>query len=247
MNYQIRNGGHNYDLLTISYADQAFVIRAFQRYTGSIEDKTIINSDNFYGDLASYPTNSSIYVHQGTTYVLRWYRQLSFDENQLQAGGTYAVVKDIETCRVLRLDSAKYPDTNISDWKWMRMRSYKPMIVFHVVNDNKTFESINWKFCLNGDFESTAIAFNGQIESTIYDYKDVSIIPEFECLRTENTVTISANDPTVAGPLHFRCIIGTLPVQTVWYDHPIQLTIDDDTHFDVMFGYNMVVNDNGFA
>ena len=247
MNYQIRNGGHNYDLLSISFANQTFMIRAFERYTGSIEGRIIINSDNFYSDLNNYPTDSAIFVYQGTTYVLRWYRQVGFNEDQLQAGGTYAVIKDIDTCRVLRLDTAKYPDLDISDWNWIRMRSYKPMIVFHVFNDSKTFESVNWKFCLIGDFESTAIAFSGTIEPTIYDYKDVTIVPQFECLRTENTVTISANNPTAAGPLNFRCINGSLPMQSIWYDHPIQLTIDDNTHFDVLFGYNVVVKDNGFA
>ena len=245
MNYQIRNGGHNYDLFTISFNDGSLMIRVFNRYTGSIEGKTVINNDNYYSDLTAYPNFSSLYIHQGYTYELQWYKQVSFDEHQLIAGGTYAVVRDIDACRIIRLDASKYPDLDISDWKWVRMQSFKPMIKFHIRNNSKQFNSFEWAFALNGEFESTAFVLNDTIESTVHNDNEVSILPQFEYSVNDRTLTI-ISDSDVNGKLNIINKIGNIQQHQIVMQNglaTVQLP-SEPVCCDVLFEYNKVLEIN---
>lgn len=246
MNYQVRNSGHQYDLIAVSLSGNILMFRAFKRYTGTLDGMTIINNDNFYSDINKYPTQTSLIVFNGITYCLDWYRQLSFEENYLVSGGTYAVVKDDNTCRVLRLDLDKYPDTETSDWKYVRSRSYKLMVKFHLINNNKSWDSINWVFYLNGEFESTAFMFNGNIDSTIRNDIETYIFPEFTySISNDRKLTLST-DTSVSGKLKIEEEIGNLPkkkYELINGNAVIDLP-NTPVKFDILFGYNKILEIN---
>ena len=201
MNYLVKNANHGYDLVNISISGTVAMLRLFRLYTGTTDGRPTIPRDGLETNITEYQGMSILTDTDGKVYMLNWYRKIEFTENQLQVGGTYAVVTNDTFNYVIRLDAEKYPDLEISDWKYIRSRSLRPIVKFTVCDSNLlNCEKI---YYLNSNVGSTKFITPDIIDaSEVYEDKDVQLVPDCVVVFNGNTATISV-DPAVNGCLRF--------------------------------------------
>lgn len=198
--YRIKNANNRIDLICASYNDTQMVIRLFGLYNGSTDGLTVIPREGLESDLSEYQGGELLVDMDGSKYTQRWTRKVSFEENQLQAGGVYMLVTNDTSSYIFRIDQEKYPDLDISHWKFIRSRSLRPILKFAVTKPNQTFAEMPKCYYMSSDETSTKIISKDQIESGLFEDKDILLLPEFTTNVTNTTFTVNTNS-SVSGPI----------------------------------------------
>ena len=190
----VKNANHGFDLINFSFQGTASTLRLFTLYSGTTEGMNTIPREGLETDLNEYQ-GGSILTHDGQNYRLAWYRNFNFDEDQMQAGGTYALVTNDDEIYIIRLDAEKYPDLDISDWKWIRSRSLRPILKFSVTKDQQNLLTVSKVYYLNSGLNSTKIVSPDSItDSTLYEDGDVKLLPEFTLISGTAACTVNTNE-----------------------------------------------------
>nr|DAH47937.1 MAG TPA: hypothetical protein [Caudoviricetes sp.] len=194
----VKNANHGFDLINFSFQGTTSTLRLFTLYSGTTEGMNVIPRENLETNLNEYQ-GGSILTHEGQNYRLAWYRNFNFDEGQMQAGGTYALVTNDHEIYVIRLDAEKYPDLGVSDWKWIRSRSLRPILKFAIVKDQQELLTANKIYYLNSGANSTKIISPDTItDSTLYEDSSVNLLPTFTLISGTVHCTINT-DASVNG------------------------------------------------
>lgn len=197
----VKNANHGFDLINFSFQGTASTLRLFTLYSGTTEGMNTIPREGLETDLNEYQ-GGSILTHEGQNYRLAWYRNFNFNEGQMQAGGTYALVTNDDEIYIIRLDAEKYPDLDVSDWKWIRSRSLRLILKFSVTKDQQNLLTANKVYYLNSGLSSTKIVSPDSItDSTLYEDGDVKLLPEFTLISGTTACTVNTNE-NVNGTAH---------------------------------------------
>lgn len=176
--YYVANANHKFDLVNVSHTNDTIVYRLFKldnQATG-----TEIPFEGLENNITEY-SSGSVLTYNGNKYRLIHYRSLNYSNGQLQCGGTYVVVTNDQFEYVIRVDSDKYPDINVSDWKYMRTRSLRPIFKFTITQNQQSWETINKVGYLNNDEQSTVFLTGDMFDSTIHNSDDeVTTLPSFD-------------------------------------------------------------------
>lgn len=241
----IKNANHGFDLINFSFSGAHSTIRLFTTYSGTTEGMNVIPREGLETNLNEYQ-GGSILTHEGQNYRLAWYRNFNFDEGQMQAGGTYALVTNDHDIYIIRLDAEKYPDLGVSDWKWIRSRSLRPILKFAVTTPNQDILTINKSYYLNSGADSTKIISPDTIsDTTLHQDNEVSLLPEFTLIQGTAACTFNTNT-SVNGTLHFvnkvNLVIDDKCEVTNGVGNVAFTTIDQSkpASCDVLFGFTKV-------
>lgn len=191
--YFIKNSSNNIDLINISQSDDAIMIRLFGRYNGPTDNLTAIPRQGLETNMTEYPGGSLLTDTDGTNYTQRWVRSLKLEENQVQVGGTYLFCTNDDKNFSFRLDANKYPDLEISDWKWIRCHSLRPIVKFTMTHPGQNFSSMNKCYYLSSGVGSTKVITSDVFVDGIFEDKDVSLIPAFTMISGTAAVTLNTD------------------------------------------------------
>ena len=241
----VRNANHKYDLVNISYDSNMLVFRLFEAYYGPTDGMNTIPANDLIHNTTEYQ-GGSILTYEGQNYRQIWMRNQSFEENQIHAGGTYMLATDDVSTWLFRLDAEKYPDLEISDWKYARSHSLRPIVKFILTKNNQNGTDIQKVYYLNSGIGSTKFIVPDTLdESTTYEDKDISIVPEIIVVEGQSAITFNLNS-SVAGELHFANQKNLITPSAADIKEGVasisiqKLNESLPASFDVLYGFNYV-------
>lgn len=192
-NYLVKNSSNSIDLINISQSDDVIMIRLFDRYNGPTDSLPIIPREGLEINITEYQGGSLLIDTDGTNYTQRWNRSLKFEENQVQVGGTYLFATNDKMNFSFRLDADKYPDLEISDWKWIRSHSLRPIVKFTMTREGQKFSEMSKCYYLSSGMGSTKFITLDTFEEGVYEDKDIKLIPEFTATLNGTSCTVNTN------------------------------------------------------
>lgn len=247
-NFYVKNANHGFDLISISYNAQSFLIRSFKS-TDSIEGLTQIPLDGLTHNMNQYGDGHYL-QYNGSNYRLCSSLSLTKDYGEVQVGGVYIVymINELEL-GCLRLDSAKFPDLEIYDWRYLIKQGYKPILKFCLSNDNQAFTSIPKVYYLNATSKDSPVYITDDDLENVGVYTDgqTNVLPPFSYTVQDETITITS-DADVSGKL--RIINNTnivtdstytLNAGSVVIANASKRNAMQDGTFDVLYGFSKVL------
>lgn len=242
MNYLVKNANHKAQLMSVSTTADELMLRLWARYDDPIDGFIHVNEDTLLTDVTEYPGQNVYIVHNGQTYQQKWYKSLRRNDGQLQVGGTYLFVSNDLFFYQIRVDSSRYPDVEISDWKFARMNSLRPLLKIQVTAENQSFADMSKVYYLHKDTGTTEFITADDLSNVAVNASDVSLLPEFTYQANGSTVTVSASG--INGKLRTHDATGVLLNQAYNMVNgqcviPVVKT-DTVASFDLLFGFNKV-------
>lgn len=246
MNYLVKNAGHGYDLVNLVWSATDIMARGFVLYTGDTSGLPVIAE----ADLAisnKVFSKDSILSYQGNTYQFRDSLYLKRDNGQIQGGGTYLfyIVDDLRTIQAMRLDSEKYPDLVVNDWRYISNRDIKPLVKICVPSDGTPFESCQKTYYLNGtETDSPLFITSDTIDMTPRTDGQANIVPNLSYVFYDGSIQITTDTPNVNATLHIANKKGVMlddeyPMtnSTAIISNKYVYAADGHYSFDVLFGF----------
>lgn len=195
MNYLVKNANHKQELMSISTTDDELMIRLWARYDGPTNGFVHVNESTILTNVTEYPGQAVYIEYNGGIFQQKWYKSLCRSENQLEVGATYMFVSNDEFFYTIRLDSERYPNVKLSDWKFARDNSLRPLFKIQITEENQAFADMNKVYYLHKSDGSTAFITADElpVESLA---SDISLLPKFSYSVADNDViTITCDKP----------------------------------------------------
>lgn len=242
MSYLVTNARHTRELITLSYNADVIMIRTFD-YVYPAKASPRMTLSSVTSDVMQYTGGVGLY-YNGKEYNQRWYQCLSWSRHQLEPGSTYVWATDDVIGRVFQIDSEKLPNLDISDWRYLRMCSFRPFFKLQVDYPNQPFSEMQKVFYSGGDEYSTAIISPEEITEVMAE--DPSLVPQFSYEVKDGVIYVEGSRKC-CGLLH------TFNRKNILIDdyyelqgHKacipfVKMLADQTASFDLTFSYNKVL------
>lgn len=248
-NFFVENARHGFDLISISYNETSFLVRAFFLENGPVDDMQEIPLENLTHNMNAYGGNSYL-NYQDRNYRLQTSVTMDKKFGEIQASGTYLVYTDNNTrLYSMRLDSAKFPDLDIYDWRYFARQGMQAVLKFCLYSENQTFTDIPKVYYLNSDKKNSVIFITDDdlTNAPVSGDGQTKVLPDFTYQVTEAGITISSTY-TVEGKVHIvnrkNIVIDDeydlVNSEVVISDYSKRST-DKAASFDVLYGFSKVL------
>lgn len=242
--YLVTDARHTRELITLSYDDDTIMIRTFD-YVYPARSAPRMRLSSVTSDLMQYTGGVGL-LYNGKEYNQRWYQCLSWSKEQLVPGSTYIWATDDVIGRIFQVDAEKYPtNLDMSDWKYLRMCSYRPFFKLQVDYPHQPFSEMHKVFYAGSDKHSTSFISPEDITEVLS--QDISLVPKFRYNINGSTIYIEA-DKKCCGLLHMLnrrniYIDDVIPLEghkaEVYYK---KLNDNKQASFDLCFSFNKVLS-----
>lgn len=249
-NFFVKNAKHGYDLVSISYNKESFLIRGFYLENGPVDGMNQIAADNLTQNMTTYGSNSYL-AYQNNNYRLQSELKLDKAYGEIQVGGTYLVYATANGSGLynIRLDTAKFPDLDIYDWRYFNKQGMRPILKFCIYGEDQAFTDISKVYYLNSDNKNSVVFITEDDLTNLAVVGDgqTRVLPEFTYSVNDGVITLST-DQSVNGKVHIvnesNASVGheyVLANGTVQLSDMVKRNSTQTASFDVLYGFAKVL------
>lgn len=184
MIYKVDNAKHGWPLIVVAQNQSTIIVYTLERYYDQYTPSQVVTEQQLLDASTEYSINL-ILEYQGQAYKIVGNKVISYNHNVVTAGQTIVIGMEHDHSVVYCLGPEKYPQIDVTDWRYMKYRTIRPILKIFVHTKNESLVDVDKVYYYDHNNDTIFITNDTLPETAVLD-EQATYLPHLTVNTLEN-------------------------------------------------------------